>query len=75
MEQNVAQSIPCQLDRNNVDVAYHAKGNNSGRKRQISYDFSHTQNLGNTGDEHGGKEEKNKMKTEREANHKRLFFF
>ena len=52
---------------------YYAKRNQSVRERKIPYDFTHTWNLRNKTDEHReGKEKQNAMKTEREANHKRL---
>ena len=51
---------------------YYAKWNKSVRERQILYDFTHMWNLRTKTDEHREREGKNKIKTEREANHKRL---
>ena len=46
------------------------KKNKSVRERQVSYDFTHTWNLRNKTDERKGIG--NKIKTERETNHKKL---
>ena len=42
------------------------------REKKLSYDFIHMQNLRNKTEEHRVREEKNKTKSERETNHKRL---
>ena len=51
---------------------HYAKRNQWVRERQIPYDLTHMQNLRNTREEHREKEGKNKIKTERVANRKRL---
>ena len=50
---------------------YYVKQNESVRKRQLSYGFTPIWSLRNKIDEHR-RWEKNKIKTEREANHKKL---
>ena len=50
---------------------YYAKQNKSIRERQLSYDLIYMCDLKNKTEDHRGKRE-NKMKSERETNHKRL---
>ena len=52
---------------------YYAKCNKSVRERQIPYDFTHMWNLRNNTDKQ--RREGKMIRTERKANHKRLFFF
>ena len=46
---------------------YYAKQNNSVRERQIPYDFTHMQNLGNKTDEHMYGKEKGGKQTIRDS--------